>query len=42
MSESFCLRHPVAVNAFIICRGLFSCTEMLRMCVLYVSVWSKE
>ena len=29
MSVSFCLPHPVAVNAFIICRGLWACTEML-------------
>ena len=31
--------HHVAVSAFMICRGL--CTEMLRMCVLYVSFGSK-
>ena len=37
MSVSFCLPHPVAVNAFMICRGLCACTEMLWMCVLYVS-----
>ena len=37
MSVSFCLPHPVAVGAFIICRGLCACTEMLWMCVLYVS-----
>ena len=41
MSVSFCLPHPVAVNAFIICRGLCACTEMLWMCVLYVSFGSK-
>ena len=41
MSVSFCLPHPVAVSAFIICRGLFACTEMLWMCVLYVSFVSK-
>ena len=35
MSVSFCLPHPVAVSAFMIC------TEMLRMCVLYVSFGSK-
>ena len=29
MSVSFCLLHPVAVSAFIICRGLSACTEML-------------
>ena len=33
MSVSFCLPHPVAVSAFMICRGLCACTEM---CVLYV------
>ena len=37
MSVSFCLSHPVAVSAFVICRGLCACTEMLWMCVLYVS-----
>ena len=26
---SFCLSHPVAVSAFIICIGLCACTEML-------------
>ena len=35
MSVSFCLPHPVAVSAFMICRGLCACTEMLWMCVLY-------
>ena len=35
-SVSFCLPHPVAVSAFMICRGLCACTEMLWMCVLYV------
>ena len=34
MSVSFCLPHPVAVSAFMICRGLCACTEMLWMCVL--------
>ena len=34
-------RHPVAVSAFMICRGLCACTEMLWMCVLYVSFGSK-
>ena len=29
--------HPVAVSAFIIYSGLCTCTEMLLMCVLYVS-----
>ena len=36
-----CLPHPVAVSAFIICNGLCACTEMLCMCVLYVSFESK-
>ena len=29
MSVSFCLPHPVAVSAFIICRDLYVGTEML-------------
>ena len=29
MTVSFCLPHPVAVGAFIICSGLCACTEML-------------
>ena len=41
MSVSFCLPHPVAVSAFMICRGLCACTEMLWMCALYVSFGSK-
>ena len=41
MSVSFCLPHPVAVSALMICRGLCACTEMLWMCVLYVSFGSK-
>ena len=41
MRVSFCLPHPVAVSAFMICRGVCGCTEMLWMCVLYVSVGSK-
>ena len=41
MSVSFCLPHPVAVSAFMICRSLCACTEMLWMCVLYVSFGSK-
>ena len=40
MSVSFCLPHPVAVSAFIICSGLCACTEMLWMCELYVSFGS--
>ena len=38
---SFCLPHPVAVSAFMICRGLSACTGMLWICVLYVSFGSK-
>ena len=38
---SLLLPHPVAVSAFMICRGLYACTEMLWMCVLYVSFGSK-
>ena len=41
MSVSFCLPHPVAVSAFMICRGLCASTEMLWICVLYVSFGSK-
>ena len=41
MSVSFCLPHPVAVSAIMICRGLCACTEMLWMCVLYVNFGSK-
>ena len=41
MSVSFCLPHPVAVSAFMICRGVCACTEMLWMCVLYVSFGSR-
>ena len=37
MTVSFCLPHPVAVRAFMICSGLCVCTKMLWMCVLYVS-----
>ena len=33
--------HPVAVSAFMICRGLCACTEMLWICVLYVSFGSR-
>ena len=29
ISVSFCLTHPVAVSAFIICSGLCACTEMM-------------
>ena len=41
MSVSFCLPHAVTVSAFIICSGLCAYTEMLWMCVLYVSFGSK-
>ena len=41
MSVFFCLPHPVAVSVFMICRGLCACTEMLWMCVLYVSFGCK-
>ena len=41
MSVSFCLPHPVAVSAFMSCRALCACTEMLWMCVLYVGFGSK-
>ena len=37
MSVSFCLPHHVAVSAFMICRGLCACTEMLWMCVNFRS-----
>ena len=36
MSVSFCLPHPVAVSAFMICSGLCACTEMLRMYGMYM------
>ena len=29
------------MNAFIICSGVCACTEMLRMCVLYMCFGSK-
>ena len=41
MSVSFCLPQPVAVSAFMICRGVCACTEMVWICVLYVSFGSK-
>ena len=41
MSVSFCLPNPVAVSVFIICSGVCACTEMLGICVLYVSFGSK-
>ena len=41
ISVFFCLPHAVAVSAFMICICLCACTEMLWMCVLYVSFGSK-
>ena len=41
ISVSFCLPNHVAVSAFIICTNVCACTEMLLMCVLYVSFGSK-
>ena len=41
ISVSFCLPRPVAVSVFMICRGLCACTEMLWICVVYVSFGSK-
>ena len=41
MIVSFCLPHSVAVSAFMICKGLCACTEMLSMCVLNVSFGPK-
>ena len=41
VSVSFCLAHLVDMSIFIICSGLCACTEMLWMCVLYVSFWIK-
>ena len=41
MTVSFCLPHHVALSVFIICSGLCACTEMLCICVLYVSFGSK-
>ena len=29
ISVYFCLPHPIAVSAFIICSGVCECTEML-------------
>ena len=37
MSASLCLPHPVAVSAFMICKGLCARTEMLWMCVSFGS-----
>ena len=41
MSVPFSLPYPVSMSVLIICRGLCACTEMLWMCVLYVSFGSK-
>ena len=41
MGISFFLPTPVAVSAFMICRGLRACTQMLWMCVLHASFGSK-
>ena len=41
MIVSFCLTYLVAVSDFMICRGLCACTEMVWMCVMYVSFGSK-
>ena len=41
MSVYLCVPHPVAVSDIMICRGLCACTEMMWMCVLNVSFWSK-
>ena len=41
MSVSLCIPHPVSVSAFMICRGVCACTEMLWMCVMYVSCGSE-
>ena len=39
--ECLLLFTPSCCSAFMICRGLCACTEMLWMCVLYVSFGSK-
>ena len=41
MSVSLCFPHLVAVSDFMICRDVCAHTEMLWMCVLYVSFGSK-
>ena len=41
IGASFCLPHHVRVSAFMICRGLCACAEMLWICVLYVRFVSK-
>ena len=42
MSISFRSPHPIAVSDVIMCCGLCACTEVLRMCVLYVSFGCEE
>ena len=39
--ECLLLPHPITVNTFIIYKDLYTYTEMLWMCVLYVSFGSK-
>ena len=41
MVSVFFLAHPVSVSDSIICSGLYACTEMLGISVLYVSFGSK-
>ena len=41
MSVSLCLPHPVAVSDHMVCISLCACTEILWMCVLYMSFGSK-
>ena len=41
MRITSCFPHPVAVSSFIICSGVCACTDILKMCVLYVSFGSK-
>ena len=38
MSVSFCLSHPVAVSAFIICSGLCVCVRVVMNVVLSVCI----
>ena len=39
MSVSFCLPHPVAVSAFMICRGLCACMCLFVLCVACLIVF---
>ena len=41
MSVSFCLPHHVAVSVFIICSMVCACTEIVLVCVQYVSLGSE-